>query len=133
MQILDQLKQQGYRLTKPREEVLKTLSGYPRTVQEIYEVLRKKHQSVDLASVYRTLDLFVDLGVIYSIELGEGKKRYELVNKENHHHHLVCNHCGTIKDIEINEYILNKELKKHTSFKVDHHQLEFFGLCAKCQ
>lgn len=133
MKILDQLKKNGYRLTKPRQELLQVLETYPLTVSEIASALQKKKVDIDLASIYRSLEVFVDMGVVHVIQLGEDKNRYELVNDENHHHHLVCNNCGRIEDISINEKNLIHDVEKFSHFKVDHHHLEFFGLCAKCQ
>lgn len=132
MKILEELKNKGYRITKPREELLKILDKYPLTVQEMDKELNKKNIHIDLASIYRSLELFVNMGIVHVIELGEDKKRYELVNDQNHHHHLVCNRCGTIEDIEINEKNLLQEVQKKTSFKIDHHHLEFFGICMNC-
>lgn len=133
MNVLDELKQKGYRLTKPRQEILKVLQNYPLTVQEIYRSLEKNRIHVDLASIYRSLELFVEMGVVHAIQLGEDKKRYELVDSENHHHHLVCNSCGTIENITFNEKSLLNEVTAKSVFKIDHHHMEFFGQCKNCQ
>jgi Fe2+ or Zn2+ uptake regulation protein len=133
MNVLKRLKTDGYRLTKPRKEVLKTLTDKPQTVQEIYDVLKKGNIDIDIASVYRTIELFVTMGVVYVIDFGGDSKKYELVNRNHHHHHLVCNNCGNVEDISLNEHFIYKELKRKTSFIVDHHHLEFFGLCINCQ
>lgn len=127
------IKEKGYRLTKPREEILKVLESYPLTAQEIHNALVLKHISVDLASVYRSLELFVDMGIVHAIELGENKRRYELVDEKNHHHHLICNSCGNIEDISVDEKKLLTEVDKKSKFKIDHHHLEFFGTCSRCQ
>jgi Fur family ferric uptake transcriptional regulator len=127
------LKDQGYRLTKQREHILKSLTEYPLSAEDIYKKLLSKHIPLDLASVYRTLELFINMGIVYSIDLGEGKKRYELINKKNHHHHLICNKCRKVEDIKVYEDLMEKELQKKTKYKIDHHHLEFFGLCPNCQ
>lgn len=127
------LQQKGYRLTKPRQEIVKVLKQYPLTAQELYDSLRKRNSVIDLTSVYRSLELFVTLGIVRTLELGEAKRRYELVDEKNHHHHLVCNTCGSIADIRITEEPFVTEVREKTTFKVDHHHLEFFGLCANCQ
>lgn len=133
MNVLDELKNKGHRLTKPRKELLKVLRGYPLTVQEIFSSLQKKKINIDLASVYRSLELFVEMGVVHVIQFGEDKKRFELVESDNHHHHLVCNYCGTIQNITLDEKILLKQVAANSEFKIDHHHLEFFGRCKKCQ
>ncbi|MEO6509260.1 MAG: Fur family transcriptional regulator [Patescibacteria group bacterium] len=133
MDTVDQLKKQGYRLTKPRKELLKVLATYPLTVKEIYESLKNKNIHIDLASVYRSLDLFVKMGVVHIIELGSDKKRYEIVDEQKHHHHLVCNKCGSIEDVAFDEKNLLEELQTKSTFQINHHHLEFFGLCHNCQ
>ena len=133
MNIVSLLKEKGFRVTKPRLEIIKVLSNYPLSAEEIHDALDKKNIRVDLASVYRSLELFVKMSVVYSIELGEGKKRYELVNKNYHHHHLICNKCGTIENVEMNEINFDKKINEKSKFLIDHHHLEFFGLCQDCQ
>ncbi len=134
MNKLDQLVKNGFRITKPRQAILDVLVSHPVTVQEIYESLEKKGIHIDLTSVYRSLELFVELKLVQVIELGEGKKRYELLNTDNHHHHVICNTCGVIEDVSIEQ---EKEILKHVTtkshFKIDTHTLEFFGQCQNCQ
>lgn len=131
--ILTALKEKGYRLTTPRREIINVLAHHPQTALQIFFLLKKKKKSVDLASVYRTLEIFVDMGFVHAIELSEGKKRYELVEHENHHHHLICTTCGVIEDIRINENAMLKDVANKSEFKIDHHHLEFFGICVRCQ
>ncbi len=134
MDKLQKLKKSGYRITKPRQEILKILYSYPLTVQEIATSLKKKKTSIDLASIYRGLELFKQMGIVQEIEFGEGKKRYELVDQNKHHHHLVCNNCGRIEDMRSKqENKMIKELQKKTNFKIQDHSIELFGLCYKCQ
>lgn len=133
MKTLAHLKKNGYRITKPRQEIIKVLKSYPLTVSDIHHLLTRKNIRIDLASVYRTLELFVELGIVRRIEIGGDKNRYELSDEENHHHHLVCNNCGTIEDITVNENSLLEEVNNKSAFKIDHHHLEFFGLCRDCQ
>ena len=133
MDIQKLLKNNGYRVTTERQHVINVINEHPLTVQEIYNELKKGQFDIDLASVYRSLNLFVKLGIVRALELGEGKKRYVLVEEHNHHHHLVCNNCGSIENITMNENYLLKAIDKKSKFKIDHHHLEFFGRCANCQ
>lgn len=134
MDILKNLRSKGYRITPQRQEVLKAIYGHPHTVDEIYESLKNKDINVDLASVYRAIQMFVDNRIIQEVQFGDNKKRYELLNENNHHHHLICNNCGTVKDISLeNEKYLLKEVSSSSDFKITKHSLEFFGLCKDCQ
>lgn len=86
---------------------------------------------VNKTTVYRQIDKLVADNKIVEVELGDGKKRYELKDLK-HHHHLVCNKCGKIEDVELNEKIILEELSKKTDFRVENHNLEFFGICVNC-
>ena len=134
MNKISHLKKNGYRITKPREEILNVLNRHPLTVEEIHTSLLKKKISVDITSIYRSLDLFKKLGLVTEIELGEGKKRYEFNDKNKHHHHIVCEDCGMISDISLTqEKKLIDSMKKNSKFKITGHLLEFSGLCQDCQ
>jgi Fur family ferric uptake transcriptional regulator len=129
------MKKIGVRLTKPRKLIFQALSDFskPTTAKEIYFYLQNKKINVDLTSVYRTLSLLTKMGIINEIEFGDGKKRYEKVENNTHHHHLICESCQSVEDIILKETSLLKEVKKQSSFKVTKHSLEFFGLCRNCQ
>jgi Fur family ferric uptake transcriptional regulator len=133
VEISEKLKNYGYRLTQQRRAILNVLQEYPLTVEEIYNELKKSKVSLDLVSVYRTLEVFLNKKIVYSVDFGDGKKRYELVNDFNHHHHLICNQCRKIEDIKIDEKKMTNEISRKSQFKIDHHHLEFFGLCSHCQ
>lgn len=133
MKIQKILRDKGYRVTNERIELAQALDNKLSSAEEILRKLLDKGVSIDLTSVYRTLDLFVDLGIAHMTDLGEGKKRYELADKDQHHHHLVCNNCGIIEDIFLKEESFVKEVALKSKFSTDHHHLEFFGLCRKCQ
>jgi len=88
----------------------------------------------DLATIYRNLSLMESLGIIQSVDLGEGFKRYEMHRPEIHRHHIVCKKCGKIEDVEecgLQE-VENKIFRK-SGFKIEEHRLEFFGVCAICR
>ena len=86
---------------------------------------------VNKTTVYRQIDKLISEGKIVEIDFGDGKKRYELTSL-NHHHHLICKNCGKIKDVELDENIILNELSKRKDFKIESHNLEFFGHCLKC-
>jgi len=134
MKLLEELRNKGYRITKSRQQLLSILKDYPLTVAEIAGALKKKKISIDLASIYRGLELFKQMGIVAEIDLGEGKKRYELKEENKHHHHLVCNNCGRVEDaFSKEEENFIKKLQKKTKFSVQSHSLELFGLCHGCQ
>ena len=108
MKNLSKLRSQGHRITKQREKILEALSATPQSVGVIYKKLNNK---VNLVSVYRNLELLSKIDIIRVLDFGDGKKRYELIDEGRHHHHLICNHCGSTEDVAINEIDFLKNLK----------------------
>lgn len=124
----------GLRKTKQRDHILKVLQRKPLTIREIKTLLDEKHFGIHLVSIYRAMEIFVSMGLVRMIELGIGGRRYELVQHTNHHHHLICNNCGLIKDIVIpNENVLFQNTDRPHGYLVTDHAIEFFGLCGNCQ
>ena len=120
------------RITKPRIDVLKVLSenGKPLTISEIHSKIKRNNR--DLATVYRIVKLYLELKILAEVDFREEFKRYELVFDRNHHHHIVCNKCGKVEDINICEM---DEIEKSISgkgYKDISHSLEFFGTCPIC-
>jgi len=135
----------GYRMTIPRQLVIETLSkssGHP-SAEDIYFEIHKTHPGIGLTSVYRTLELLVQMGIAFKFDFGDGRSRYELVEGPKgigHHHHLVCNNCGRIIDytdfIEDEVELLKRTeegLSKKFGFKITNHLIQFYGLCDNCK
>lgn len=136
MKTLEHIRKKGSRVTKPRERIINALTtlSKPVTVKEIFGYLQKKHVKVDLASIYRTLHLLSEIGIVHVFEFGEGKKRFELMSEQKHHHHFVCDGCGSINEISVSEeQFLIHEIKRQTEFDIKRHTLEFFGYCKNCR
>jgi Fe2+ or Zn2+ uptake regulation protein len=92
-----------------------------------------RHIKGDKVTVFRILHSLADRGLVKPIQFNEGKFRYEYAGKPEHHH-FVCEHCGTVEDIEdCNVSALVKTITKKKRVLVKRHSLEFFGLCADCQ
>lgn len=131
--IVKKLQQKGYRFTNQRHQIFDVLTAYPQSVEEIVVSLKNKNVNVDRVTVYRTLDCFVNLGIVGKTQFKDKIAKYEFVTASNHHHHLVCNNCGSVEDIPLDDSILLKRVRKQTDFQVKSHALEFFGICANCQ
>ncbi len=121
------------RRTPARLAVLNTLGDYPISAYQIATKLKKEGVVVDLASIYRTLNLFVEHKIAHAVSTGDNVQRFELVDDSYHHHHVICYLCGDIEDIQMNETVLLKEISSKTDCRIDHHHIEFFGTCANCQ
>jgi len=130
--IIRLMKEKGLRFTSQKKKVFQALHQKPQTVLEILSSLKLKKHSIDKATIYRILTSFISLNIVKEVYFNDREARYELIGNE-HHHHLVCESCGDIKDVELSEENLLNEVKKQTSFQVKSHSLEFFGTCRKCQ
>jgi Fur family ferric uptake transcriptional regulator len=112
-------------------EILKSANS-PLSPKQILSLITLKKP--DLATIYRNLLLMESLGIIASVDLGEGFKRYEINRPEGHRHHIVCRSCGKIEDIdECGLQEMEKEIFRKIGFKIEKHRLEFFGVCAVCR
>lgn len=117
----------GLKNTKVRQQILGILD-HPVDAIEL-----TKELGVNKTSTYRELKVLITKGIVSEIEFGDGKKRYELTSL-GHHHHLICTGCKSVSDITLESDLekVEKQIEKEKSFKVVRHNLEFFGLCSKC-
>jgi len=135
----------GYRFTIPRQAILDVLdktSKHP-SAEDIYLEVHKIYPNTGLTTVYRTLELLVQMGLVFKFDFGDGRARYELSEgsqRASHHHHLVCTSCNRVIDytdfIDEEVGLLNKtekELSKKFNFKITNHLVQFYGLCDKCK
>jgi len=137
----------GYRMTVPRQSILDVLSRTSEhlSAEEVYMAVHKVYPNVGLTTIYRTLELLVNMGMVFKFDFGDGRARYELNygsedKKYNHHHHLVCINCQKVIDyvdfIDDEVELLKKTergLSKKYNFKIMKHILQFYGLCKECQ
>jgi Fur family ferric uptake transcriptional regulator len=131
----DELKEFALKATPARLAVMKFLetAKEPVDVNTIIGYLKSESLTTDPATVFRMMHDFVKKGVTRQIQFEEGKSRYELSAKGDHHH-LICEKCGkveAISDTVIPE--MEKGIRQKHHFLVKRHSLEFFGLCSNCQ
>ena len=82
-------------------------------------------------TIYRQLESLARSGLLNQVRFADRKLRYEPSNRD-HHHHLVCDRCGVVKNIPLNETVLMSQLVNIKDFQVTRHSLEFFGVCKNC-
>ena len=127
------LQEHGLKATSARREVLRVLSSYssPAKAEDVFKTLMEK--GIDLSTVYRTLNSFVD-AELAKREVGVHKENlYSLISEEDHHV-LVCLKCGKKIPLEGCPYHdANEAIEKATGFKVHDHNTEIYGYCPDCQ
>ena len=132
---LKRLRQRGFRLTPQREMVLRVLHqmGRPATADEIFARVAEKSASVELSTVYRSLDLMLEMHMVTLIEPDDKQRLYELQGGESDHLHLVCRGCGKIIGVALEDLQpLVSALGASTQFSIDLNNLTIPGLCADC-
>ena len=99
-------------------------------------MVKEKAPDIGLATVYRTLELLLELKIVDKINFGDGVYRYDLRKDGDvhFHHHLVCMNCGSVHEIE-DDLLLDVEkiVESDYDFKIKDHRLTFYGICSKCQ
>lgn len=122
-------------VTSQRMRIARILFNTHRHVSadEIMERLRADGEAVGKATVYRTLGLLVEAGLVREHDFGEGFRRYEPSPTRPHHEHLVCTRCGKVIEFEAPEIErLESEIADRHRFLPDHHKVEIYGLCEEC-
>lgn len=127
------LKKNGSSLTKPRKLVFDLLLNQePQTIQVL--VSRSKQQ-IDRATIYRTIELFEELGIVHRLNIG-WKYKIELSDMFNgHHHHFYCTNCQKTYNLSQNSMLetMIDSVSSKEGFSPRGHQLEVYGLCRQCR
>jgi Fur family ferric uptake transcriptional regulator len=132
----ERLRRGSRKLTGPRLAILKILRRHPHPLSSKEILAALQGQDCNLATVYRSVHLLENMKMVKRFDLGDGVARYELLEEgdDGHHHHLICNRCGAVVEIDgcfISE--LEEKIAARNGFKAVSHQLEFFGICPRCQ
>ena len=129
------LRQNHRKLTRPRQAVLDVIMRAQRhlTPAEVYQKAKKRYPHLGLTTVYRTLDLLVDLGYIQRLHLDEGCHSY-VPTQQAHAHPLVCSECGRAEEFaDCDLEALIQSLRAKTGYDIDVHMLELVGRCPSCR
>ena len=129
------IREKKLRLSYPRLLIYQELSNTesPLSPLELFKSLIRRKKRVGLTSIYRSLDLFESLGIVFKIVDGSNVK-YKLCELENHHHHIVCRRCGGVVEFDfcgISDW--SKKVMESTGYQVTDHQLNFYGYCNACK
>ena len=128
--LLAVLEDRGHRVTGPRREVVGVLENRERgfSAEEIIRQL----PAVGRATVYRTIKLLLDAGVVCKLALPNGAPKYSLARVE-HHHHTICVRCGTVGEFRaVTVERLLRTIGADISGEIVGHRIEFYITCAQC-
>ena len=103
------------------------------SAEQLLDISKKADRTISKATVYRTLALLKESGVLEEQDFGDGKKLYERAQGRKHHDHFVCIRCGKIIEFENSqiEHLQDIEARRH-DFNVVYHSLKLFGFCKRC-
>lgn len=132
------LQKEGYKLTNQRKDILNAMFENRHehlSSEDVYEITSKDNPELGIATVYRTLQLFEKLNIVYKISFGDGCSRYELNlgTEAHHHHHLICLKCGKVSEVKLDLLeALEDEIEREVNFKIVDHNVKFYGYCQEC-
>jgi len=135
--ITAELRKRGFKLTPQRKAIISVLgnSNEHLTPADIHARLHKQYPNIGLVTVYRTLELLQESGLLCEVHIGDSCRSYlKRQRPGEHHHHLVCRDCGRVADFtdcELDQ--LRQRLERETGFRIGRHLLEFMGLCPQCK
>jgi Fur family ferric uptake transcriptional regulator len=132
---LRELRDRGFRMTPQREMVLAALHqmGGLVTADDLYRRVHQVSASVDISTVYRTLDLLRQLGLVSALDTTDGQRMYELRAGHSRHVHLVCRDCDAVIGVEMDPFdALSQLILQREGFQMELDNLSFAGRCARC-
>lgn len=139
--VKDLLREKGLKDTSQRLMVLNILSAHGDehlTVEEIYDLAKEESPEIGLATIYRTVQVLLELHVIEKVTFDDGFARYELNGEETgpgqRHHHAICTQCGKVYSLETDLLdTLEKQVFESLGFEVTDHEVKLYGLCSACR
>lgn len=126
------LQEKGVQVTKQRIAILNTLKeiGEPATIESLQKNLS---DSINVTTLYRSLSLLVEKGIVYQTDFRKGVAYYEYQERQKHHHHLICTTCDRTQGISFCPQIPTEKIESENKFSITSHSFEIFGLCIDCQ
>jgi len=130
------LGRRGLKLTRQREEILRTLMTAQRHlgIEELYVTLKKQDPTIGRATIFRTIHLLKECGLVAEVGSADGRARFELKADRPHHDHMICIECGRIIEFQspMMERFQDGAIRRH-GFIALWHRHEIFGRCRNCQ
>ncbi|SDI94811.1 Fur family transcriptional regulator [Proteiniclasticum ruminis] len=133
MNTIEILKKHSIKVTKPRMAIYELLEKEHTGIgaDYIYSTLLKENLSINLSTVYRTLELFEEKNLIQKYDLGEKKYNFSLI-RHGHHHIVECDSCHKVINLDCPMKQIEDLITKETGFHLTEHHLELKGICKDC-
>ncbi len=125
---------QKYKRSRQRENILNLLRStdtHP-TASWIYDQMKQEFHNLSMGTVYRNINILVDLNLVRKIGWGSSYDRFDA--NMDIHYHFVCRRCNAVHDLPLDELSdLNEKVSASTDFEVDEHRIDFYGTCQACK
>lgn len=132
----DALRERSLKSTAQRDDIARVFFAIGRhiSVEELYREVKQVNPRVGYATVYRTVRLLRECGLAAERHFHDGEARFENVEHEHHHDHLICERCGRIVEFA-NDAIerLQEQVAQKLGFVITRHKMELYGVCAECR
>lgn len=128
--------EKGLKSTRQRDSIVTTFleNDAHLSVEDLHHLVQETNPKIGYATVYRTLKLLAESGLAVERKFDNGQTRYEHLDPEEHHDHLICLDCGDIAEFEDKQIeALQEEVAKKLGFTVVSHNLDMYGYCSSCR
>jgi len=129
---LNLLIEKGYKITRRRKKILNFFIKEEKyhSAKDLYAYIETHDPGISHDTLYRNLHLFHELGILETTDLN-AEKHFRINCSNQHHHHFICNECGSTKKLKICP--MDEVEKILTSYHIEDHKFEVYGLCPTCQ
>lgn len=134
--LTEQLKAKGYKITEPRKIILNILIQNMHNIlsaDDLYHISKLKTNKINRSTVYRNIEILLEMKLLFRSISQDGIARYKLICTAEHHHHLICDLCGTIVVYNRCENMAYQKFAQENGFVLTGHTLELHGICSSCQ
>ena len=131
--VTELLRSKGFKITPQRLAIYNALcntKSHP-NAEMIFNKLQPYYPTMSLATIYKTVDILHEIGLINILNIGEDSFRYDA--RIDSHAHVCCTQCGRIEDASVNLDECCRDVAKATAYDLQRYQLYFYGLCSECQ
>jgi Fur family ferric uptake transcriptional regulator len=131
--------QECQRNTRPRRVIADRLvelaqSSSDFSTDDLWQELRQKEPRLGRATVYRSIEMLFNAGLLDRIEFADGTHRYRICGSSEHHHHLTCTFCHQVVNVDVCiPAELFARISEKTNFSIEGHSITLFGRCANCR
>ncbi len=135
VQLAEELREQGFRVTPQRAIILETIAhqGGHLSVQQVYEKAQERLPGLNLATVYRAVESLHEAGLVDLYSKGTDPVRFSLRDPDDVHGHMICRSCGADYRLEAPSlHMIHDQIRSSYGFDIDIHHLLLEGCCPSC-